>query len=259
VTGKRHEYQVVATWTGNLGEGTARYAAYSRDHDVSGEAKPTIPGTADPAFRGDPTRWNPEELLVASLSQCHMLEFLAQAARAGVVVTRYVDEPSGTMVEAGDGGSFVEVILRPRVTVAHDDMVDAWRQIPRRSPPSLLHRELCGLSGTSRAGHRSRRPPGECGKVHRRRHPTSCLRSLRASCPRNPTPLRSTSAQRNRSPPAPRRSCCSRYRCRDQALSAEGFAVGPPSFPALAPRSGERPRAFGFGNTHTSSAIASPN
>jgi organic hydroperoxide reductase OsmC/OhrA len=98
VTGKRHEYQVVATWTGNLGEGTARYAAYSRDHDVSGEAKPTIPGTADPALGGDLTRWNPEELFVASLSQCHMLEFLARAARADVVVTRYVDEPSGVMI-----------------------------------------------------------------------------------------------------------------------------------------------------------------
>lgn len=125
MTGKRHEYQVVVTWTGNLGEGTARYAAYSRDHDVSGEAKPTIPGTADPAFRGDLTRWNPEELFVASLSQCHMLEFLARAARAGVVVTRYVDEPSGTMLESGDGGSFVEVVLRPRVTVARSDLVEA--------------------------------------------------------------------------------------------------------------------------------------
>jgi organic hydroperoxide reductase OsmC/OhrA len=120
VTGKRHDYQVIVSWTGNLGEGTASYMAYSRDHHVTGETKPAIPGTADPAFRGDPTRWNPEELLVASLSQCHMLEFLAQAARAGVVVTRYVDEPSGTMVEAGDGGSFVEVILRPCVTVARD-------------------------------------------------------------------------------------------------------------------------------------------
>jgi organic hydroperoxide reductase OsmC/OhrA len=129
VTGKRHGYQVIVTWTGNLGEGTASYTAYSLDHDVTGEAKPTIPGTADPAFRGDATRWNPEELLVASLSQCHMLEFLAQAAWADVVVTRYVDKPSGTMVEAGDGGSFVEVILRPCVTVARDNMVDACTRL----------------------------------------------------------------------------------------------------------------------------------
>jgi hypothetical protein len=69
VTGKRHDYQVIVTWTGNLGEGTASHTAYSRNHDVTGGAKPTIPGTADPAFRGDPTRWNPEELLVASLSR----------------------------------------------------------------------------------------------------------------------------------------------------------------------------------------------
>lgn len=95
MTCKRHDYQVIVTWTGNLGEGTASYTVYSRDHHVTGGAKATIPGTADPAFRGDPTRWNPEELLVASLAQCHMLEFLAQMARAGVVVIRYVDEPSG--------------------------------------------------------------------------------------------------------------------------------------------------------------------
>ena len=133
MTGKRHDYQVIVTWAGNLGEGTASYAAYSRDHDVTGEAKPTIPGTADPAFRGDATRWNPEELLVASLSQCHMLEFLAQAARDDVVVIRYVDEPSGTMVEAGDGGSFVEVVLRPRVTVARDNMADACARLHEKA------------------------------------------------------------------------------------------------------------------------------
>jgi organic hydroperoxide reductase OsmC/OhrA len=129
VTGKRHDYQMVVTWTGNLGEGTASYAAYSRNHDVTGGVKPAIPGTADPAFRGDSTRWSPEELLVAALSQCHMLEFLARAARAGVVVTRYVDEPSGTMLEAGDGGSFVEVVLRPRVTVARSDMAEACARL----------------------------------------------------------------------------------------------------------------------------------
>src|SRR5215203_2236312 len=188
-TGKGHDYQVIVTWTGNLGEGTASYTAYSRDHHVTGEAKPTIPGTADPAFRGDPTRWNPEEFLVASLSQCHMLEFLARAARAGVVVTRYVDEPNGTMVEAGHGGSFVEVILRPRVTVARA----TWSTrapgctkrptAPATSPAPWPFRYALSQSPKLTGARRVR-------KKHRRRHPTSCLQSLRASCPRNPTPLR---------------------------------------------------------------------
>jgi organic hydroperoxide reductase OsmC/OhrA len=191
VTGKRHDYQVIVTWTGNLGEGTASYTAYSRDHHVTGGAKPTIPGTADPAFRGDPTRWNPEELLVASLSQCHMLEFLAQAARAGVVVTRYVDEPSGTMVEAGDGGSFVEVILQPCVTVARDSMVDASPGCTKRPTAPATSRALWSFR------YALRRSPKLTGarrvrREHRRRHPASCLQSLRASCPLNPTPLRSS-------------------------------------------------------------------
>src|SRR5829696_1972112 len=100
MTGRGHDYKVIVTWTGNLGEGTASYTAYSRDHHVTGEAKPTIPGTADPAFRGDPTRWNPEGIVGGSLPQWHMLEVLAQATGASVVVTRYVNETSGTMIEA---------------------------------------------------------------------------------------------------------------------------------------------------------------
>jgi len=97
VTGKRHDYQVIVTWTGNLGEGTASYTAYSRNHDVTGGAKLTIPGTADPAFRGDPTRWNPEEPLVASLSQCHMLEFLTQAARCTGCAVSHHPAPSANV------------------------------------------------------------------------------------------------------------------------------------------------------------------
>ena len=76
------------TWTGNLGEGTATYRAYARDHEVTAPGKPALLGSSDPAFRGDRSRWNPEDLLVAALSQCHLLTYLHQCAEAGVVVTR---------------------------------------------------------------------------------------------------------------------------------------------------------------------------
>ncbi|MCI0672315.1 MAG: hypothetical protein L0Y64_17835, partial [Myxococcaceae bacterium] len=74
---KEHRYEVTTRWTGNKGEGTAHYRAYSRNHELSAPGKlAPIPGSSDPAFRGEAERYNPEELLVASLSACHMLWFL---------------------------------------------------------------------------------------------------------------------------------------------------------------------------------------
>lgn len=116
--GREHRYQVTITWTGNLGEGTSGYRSYSRDHEVSGNGKPMLPGSSDPAFRGDPKRWNPEELLVAALSQCHMLWFLNLCAANGIVVISYTDDAQGTMAEGADGGGeFTAVTLRPRAVI----------------------------------------------------------------------------------------------------------------------------------------------
>lgn len=118
---KDHHYALALDWTGNLGDGTATYRGYSRDHVVTDVAAGSINGSSDPAFRGDPTRWNPEQLLLASLSQCHLLWYLHLATTAGIVVTAYHDDPIGTMAENPDGsGQFTEVTLRPRVTVAAD-------------------------------------------------------------------------------------------------------------------------------------------
>lgn len=122
---KSHTYSAELTWIGNTGKGTLDYRSYKRDHDVSGQGKPTIPGSSDPAFRGVAERWNPEELLVVSLSQCHMLWYLDLASRAGIVVLEYTDTPSGKMVEeVGGAGQFSEVVLRPRVVVSEPSMVE---------------------------------------------------------------------------------------------------------------------------------------
>jgi organic hydroperoxide reductase OsmC/OhrA len=113
------------TWTGNRGTGTSGYRAYDRAHEVTGDCRPPIPGSSDPAFRGDPARWNPEQLLVVSISQCHMLWYLHLATEAGVVVTAYEDHATATMAEeAGGAGQFVEATLHPVVTVAEPSMVD---------------------------------------------------------------------------------------------------------------------------------------
>lgn len=116
----RHRYQVTVTWTGNTGAGTADYRSYERSFDVESAGKPTIAGSSDPAFRGDAARWNPEEMLLASLSGCHKLWYLHLCADAGLVVTAYRDRAEGTMrTEAAVGtGRFTEVVLRPEATFA---------------------------------------------------------------------------------------------------------------------------------------------
>lgn len=123
-----HTYTVQVMWTGNRGSGTSDYRAYDRAHEIRIANKPTILGSSEPVYRGDPTKHNPEELLVAALSACHMLWFLHLAAEAGIVVTGYNDEATGTMQETADGGGrFTEVVLRPNVvtsTPANDAIVN---------------------------------------------------------------------------------------------------------------------------------------
>jgi organic hydroperoxide reductase OsmC/OhrA len=119
MTGKLHTYSATVEWTGNAGTGTSDYRAYRRDHVIRIPGKPDLLGSSDPAFRGDVSRHNPEDLLVASLSACHMLWYLHQASVAGVVVSAYVDEPVGLMAEDRErGGWFTKVTLKPTVTIS---------------------------------------------------------------------------------------------------------------------------------------------
>ena len=115
---KQHAYQLQVCWTGNRGEGTKNYRGYGRDYFIESTGKPRIEGSSDPVFRGDMNRYNPEELLVASLSSCHMLSYLHLCSVSGVVVLDYQDSASGVMEEDGnDSGSFIRVNLSPVVTI----------------------------------------------------------------------------------------------------------------------------------------------
>ncbi len=119
MAGRTHHYRTTVIWTGNTGAGTATRASYSRAHEITAAGKPVIPGSSDSQFRGDPSRWNPEELLLASLSTCHQLWYLDLCAQSGIVVTAYEDHAEATMIEEpGGAGQFTDVLLRPRVTVA---------------------------------------------------------------------------------------------------------------------------------------------
>ncbi|HET7780912.1 MULTISPECIES: OsmC family protein [Micrococcaceae] len=125
-----HRYELTVRWTGNSGSGTASYRGYSRDHDILIPGLPVLKGSADPTFHGDRERYNPEQLLLAALAQCHMLSFLHVAVKHGVVVTDYRDEAFGLMTLNRDGsGQFERVTLRPHVTVADAAQVELAGQL----------------------------------------------------------------------------------------------------------------------------------
>jgi len=117
---RTHRYATTVRWTGNTGTGTSTYRSYARSYEIEASAaKPPIPGSSDPLFRGDKTRWNPEELLLASISACHQLWYLHLCAVAGIIVTAYVDHAEGDLHEEADGsGRFQRVVLRPEITIA---------------------------------------------------------------------------------------------------------------------------------------------
>lgn len=116
-----HSYRALLAWTGNRGTGTSAYEAYDRDYEISVPGKTPIAGSSDPAFRGDAARYNPEDLLVASLAACHMLWYLHLCSEAGIVVTSYEDDASGEIETGADGGGeFISVTLRPEVIVDND-------------------------------------------------------------------------------------------------------------------------------------------
>ncbi len=127
---KQHYYQTNLQWTGNTGRGTESYRGYERAHSIVVEGKQIIEASSDPSFRGDKSKYNPEEMFLASLSSCHMLWFLHFCSVASIVVVEYTDHAIATMTESDDGnGKFTEVILRPNVKVKEDWMKEKLNEL----------------------------------------------------------------------------------------------------------------------------------
>ena len=129
-----HSYQTSLQWTGNKGQGTKNYRAYDRAYEIEVAGKPIIYGSSDPVFRGDRTKYNPEELLVASLSSCHLLWYLHLCSEAKVIVVDYQDKALGKMSETQDGsGRFTKVILQPEVTISAKSSIEQAKQLHREA------------------------------------------------------------------------------------------------------------------------------
>ncbi|MFV8347983.1 OsmC family protein [Flavobacterium sp. ZB4P13] len=130
----QHNYKLTVEWTGNKGTGTSNYKEFERSHKIIVENKIDIFGSSDPAFRGDKTKHNPEDLLVASVSTCHMLWYLHLCSEAKVIVTDYIDNATGIMIETENGGGkFTEVTLNPIVTVSEISMIEKANELHKKA------------------------------------------------------------------------------------------------------------------------------
>ncbi|MFV0530913.1 MAG: OsmC family protein [Flavobacteriales bacterium] len=144
---KTHYYSTKVEWTGNKGSGTFDYRAYSRDHIISGTGKTTqINGSSDSAFYGDSSRYNPEDLLIASLSSCHMLWYLHLCVNHGIIVINYMDQAEGVLQENSDGsGQFKEVTLKPTVTINKKENIDLALQLHKKANKMCFIANSCNF------------------------------------------------------------------------------------------------------------------
>ncbi|WP_340107037.1 OsmC family protein [Rhodohalobacter sp. 8-1] len=141
-----HHYSSQLQWTGNRGEGTVDYRSYDRSYTVSINGKADIQGSADPVFRGDHSKWNPEELFLASLSACHMLWYLHLCSDAGIRVKSYEDPATGIMEDREDGsGRFTEVKLYPHVTISDSDNLDKAKKLHQHAHERCFIANSCNF------------------------------------------------------------------------------------------------------------------
>ncbi|GJM05454.1 MAG: peroxiredoxin [marine bacterium B5-7] len=144
---KEHNYQVSVEWTGNKGKGTLDSKSYTRNHKILSDGKyDSINGSSDPAFMGDKTKYNPEDLLVSSISACHMLCYLHLCAVNNIVVTRYTDNAIGVMEETENGsGRFTQVTLNPSVIVTNSDMIQKANELHHQANKMCFIANSCNF------------------------------------------------------------------------------------------------------------------
>lgn len=142
----KHQYNTNIEWTGNSGSGTSDYNAYKRNYQIAVDGKPDIQGSSDPAFKGDSSKYNPEELFVASISSCHMLWYLHLCSVNDIVVLQYKDCAEGIMVENKDGsGQFEKITLNPTVTVQDKSMVELANTLHRQANQKCFIANSCNF------------------------------------------------------------------------------------------------------------------
>lgn len=127
---KQHDFISKVVWTGNRGEGTKSYNGYDRTWDMAVDGKEVVHCSNDPLLGGDPSKYNPEDILISALSSCHMLWYLHLCSNAKVTVLSYEDNAVGIGESEPSGkGRFIKAILKPTIIITHDSDADKALQL----------------------------------------------------------------------------------------------------------------------------------
>lgn len=141
-----HAYEANVRWEGNRGTGTSDYASYGRGYRMAVAGKSELVGSADPAFRGEGDKHNPEDLFLLAISSCHLLSYLALCGRQRVQVVAYEDHARGTLrLDGSGGGRFEEVTLHPKVTVARPEEVAAATDLHAKAHAQCFIANSCSV------------------------------------------------------------------------------------------------------------------
>jgi organic hydroperoxide reductase OsmC/OhrA len=136
---QEHRFACRTVWRGEMRE-PVDPKSWRRDHTIEMTGKPDLQGSAGAAFFGDASRHNPEDLLVAALSSCHMLSFLSASARGRLRIVAYEDRAEAVLSPQGGSFRFTEATLRPRITVAHE------KDLPKAREMNELARKICFIA-----------------------------------------------------------------------------------------------------------------
>lgn len=120
---KESNYRISLSWKGNT------IKNYDRAFTLTAPEKPPIQGSSDPLFKGDAARWNPEEMLIASISSCHMLSYLHLCFKAGIMISEYHDNPTGVLTLSEGNGRMTKVVLNPEIKLTDVSRLDEAREL----------------------------------------------------------------------------------------------------------------------------------
>lgn len=120
-----HLFKATLNWSSNKKQEETISKFYNKSHQIKIEGKPVLDISAAKAFKGDPSLYNPEDLLLSSLVSCHMMSYLYVCSQNGIEVLEYSDNAEATLEVSPDGsGRFTEVRLKPKVKISNPDKVE---------------------------------------------------------------------------------------------------------------------------------------
>ena len=143
----KHLFKATLNWTSQQNQNKLSERYYSKTHQIKIEGKPVLDISAAKAFKGNPSLYNPEDLLLSSLVSCHMMSYLYVCSQNGIEILEYSDHAEAILEVSPDGsGRFVEVKLFPKVKISNSDQIELALQLHQKANQLCFIANSCNFS-----------------------------------------------------------------------------------------------------------------